>query len=68
VRRTIPDRTAQVEPELRRWLDAISDGHDTPAALARVGLDPGEGLQALSALELSGHIRRGPGGRFAVVP
>jgi DNA processing protein len=68
VRGAVRDRAADLDPDLRGWLDAISDGHDTPAALARLGLDPGEGLQALSALELSGHIRREPGGRFAVVP
>jgi DNA processing protein len=62
------DRRAEVEPELRRWLAAIADGHDTPAALARVGLAPEDGLQVLSALELTGHIRREAGGRFAVVP
>lgn len=62
------DVRAPLEPELRRWLDAIADGHDTPAALARVGLPPEEGLQVLSALELTGHIRREAGGRFAVMP
>jgi DNA processing protein len=62
------DQRGQLEPDLRRWLGAIADGHDTPAALARVGLAPEESLRVLSALELTGHIRREPGGRFAVVP
>jgi DNA processing protein len=61
-------RYPALEPELRRWLTAIADGHDTPAALARLGLAPERALQVLSALELSGHIRRGAGGRFAVMP
>lgn len=56
------------EPELQCWLSAINDGHDTPAALARLGLSPERCLQVLSALELSGHIRRAAGGRFAVMP
>lgn len=56
------------EPGLKRWLQAIAEGHDTPAALARAGLAPEDSLQVLSALELSGHIRREAGGRFAVVP
>jgi DNA processing protein len=56
------------DPELGRWLTAIGEGHDTPAALVSLGLAPEESLQVLSALELSGHIRREPGGRFAVRP
>ena len=68
VRRAACGRADDLDPQLRRWLDVISDGHDTPAALARMGLAPDRGLQVLSALELSGHIRREPGGRFAVLP
>jgi DNA processing protein len=68
VRRANTDRRPEPEPALRRWLRAIADGHDTPAALARLGLDPDQSLQVLSALELSGHIRREVGGRFAVMP
>jgi DNA processing protein len=67
-RRARPDHRAELEPELRRWLMAIAEGHDTPAALSRVGLPPEESLQVLSTLELTGHIRREPGGRFAVMP
>lgn len=62
------DSRAEPDPHLTRWLTAIADGHDTPAALARVGLAPEESLQILSALELTGHIRREAGGRYAVVP
>lgn len=57
-----------LDPELDRWVRAIADGHDTPAALERQGLPPERCLQVLSALELSGHIRREAGGRFAVMP
>ena len=49
-------------------LRAIAEGQDTAAALSRAGIAPHRGLAALASLELSGYIRRGPGGRFAVVP
>ena len=49
-------------------LRAIAEGRDTAAALSRAGIAPAQGLVALASLELSGYIRRGPGGRFAVVP
>jgi DNA processing protein len=68
VRSASADERASLDPELGRWLRAIADGHDTPAALARQGLSPERGLQVLSTLELSGHIRREAGGRFAVMP
>jgi DNA processing protein len=67
VRSALSDDRASLDPELRRWLSAIADGHDTPAALARRGLPPEQSLQVLSALELSGHIRREAGGRFTVM-
>ena len=52
---------------MRKLLAAIADGHDTPAALARAGFAPDQGLRALATLELEGHVRRGAGGRFVVV-
>ncbi len=55
-------------PELEAVLTALGDGHDTAEALAIVGLGVGGGLAALSSLELAGYVRRGPGGRFMVVP
>ena len=61
-------RKAELAPELRELLDAIADGHDTAAALERAGFPAGTGLAALAELELSGHVRRVAGGRFAVVP
>ncbi len=57
-----------LDPELERLLRAIGCGHDTVAALARAGLDAGDGLAGLSALELAGYVRREPGGRYALVP
>jgi DNA processing protein len=49
-------------------LRAIAEGHDTAAALTRAGIDAGEGLAELASLELAGYTRRGPGGRFTVLP
>jgi DNA processing protein len=57
-----------------RVLEAIATGHDTAAALARaenraaLGMPGGELLTVLIELELAGHVRRGPGGRLAVIP
>ena len=68
VRSAAEDLRAELDPESRRWLEAIAAGHDTPTALERVGLSPEQGLEVLSALELAGYIRREPGGRFAVLP
>lgn len=68
VRQAAPDGRGDLDPELRWWLGEIAGGTDTPGALARAGLSPEKGLQVLSALEVAGYIRRGAGGRFAVVP
>jgi DNA processing protein len=54
--------------ELEGLLQAVADGHDTIAALARVGLPADQVLAALSALELTGYVRREAGGRYRVVP
>lgn len=67
--RSLPsDDRPELEPEQRALLRAIANGHDTPAALSRAGIGLEQGLAALATLELSGYIRREPGGRFAVVP
>jgi DNA processing protein len=58
----------QPPAELRPLLAAIAEGYDTAAALTRTGFSPTAGLAALSALELRGYVRRGPGGRFVVMP
>lgn len=47
--------------------DAIADGLDPPAAFAAAGLETGAGLATLAALEMAGHLRREPGGRFSIV-
>ena len=61
-------RARQPPAELRPLLAAIAEGHETPAALARAGFGPDQGLAALAALELGGFVRRGPGGRFSAIP
>ncbi len=66
--RAVPaEPKGELDPELARLLSAIADGHDTTAAIARSGIAAEQGLAALAALELGGHIRRGPGGRFTVI-
>ncbi|MGI8413291.1 MAG: DNA-processing protein DprA [Solirubrobacteraceae bacterium] len=54
--------------ELHVLLRAVADGHDTTGALARAGFPVEPSLAALAALELSGYVRRGPGGRWVVLP
>jgi DNA processing protein len=63
-----PQRRRQAPPDLRPLLDAIAEGCDTAAALARAGYGAERGLAGLAALELEGFVRRGAGGRFTVVP
>jgi DNA processing protein len=48
----------------QRTLEAIAAGADTPEALARAGYE----LGPLAELELEGWVRRGPGGRIALIP
>jgi DNA processing protein len=62
------DERPELGPEQRALLRAIASGQDTAAALSRAGVAPEQGLAELASLELAGYIRRGPGGRFAVVP
>ncbi len=56
-----------LSPRLQPVFDALADGCDPPRAFAQAGLDAEGGLAALAALELQGHIRRQPGGRFSIV-
>jgi DNA processing protein len=49
-------------------LDGLGDGADTAVAVAAAGFSAGDGLAALSWLELGGYVRRAPGGRYTVVP
>jgi DNA processing protein len=57
-------------PPLRSVLVAVAHGRDTLAALAGApeGGDVRDTLAALTELELLGYLRRGPGGRYLVIP
>jgi DNA processing protein len=57
-----------VQPALQKLFDALADGLDPPQAFQEVGLGAEEGMAGLAALELAGHIRRQPGGRFLILP
>jgi DNA processing protein len=61
------DRFAGLDDSLRRVLDAVAAGCDTAAGLAATPAETGAAMIALSRLELLGHLRRGPGGRYQVV-
>ncbi len=64
--RPMPHRPL-LSPRLQPMFNALADGYDPPRAFAEAGLDAEAGLAALAALELDGHIRREPGGRFSIV-
>lgn len=66
---------AGLEPRLCAVLEAVASGLDTPSRVA--GEPPPDGGSAeqvrraslaLTELELLGHLRRGPGGHYVVVP
>jgi DNA processing protein len=54
--------------ELRAALEAAADGDDSVARLCARGFAADAALAALAELELLGYVRRGAGGRYAVVP
>jgi DNA processing protein len=56
------------DPSLIPLFEALADGYDLPDAFAEAGLEAGDGLAALAALEMSGRVRRHAGGRYTVVP
>jgi DNA processing protein len=53
-----------VAPRLRTVLAAIREGRDTLPALTAGEIPVERAMVALSELELSGHVRRAPGGRY----
>jgi DNA processing protein len=55
-------------PLLASLLDSLREERTADEAIARAGLAAGEGLAALSSLELGGYIRREAGGRFTMLP
>jgi DNA processing protein len=65
--RALPTRTsttAGLEPRLRRVLEQVGAGRDTPAQLTAGSEAPAEMLLALSELELMGLLTRGDGDRY----
>jgi DNA processing protein len=68
VRRAVADARPELDAEQLALLETVASGRDTIEGLARDGLEPDRVLTALASLELDGYVRRGPGGRFAVVP
>ena len=58
----------RLAPDAEALLDALSAGHETWAALAQAGIETEPGLALLASLELTGLIRREPGGSYAVRP
>lgn len=55
-------------PALAELLDAVAEGSDTVAALARTPADADAALLGLAELEGHGLVRRAGGGRYMVVP
>jgi DNA processing protein len=55
-------------PRLLDLLREVGDGRDTLAALTRSPGDVHPTLAGLTELELLGHLRRVPGGRYVVIP
>jgi predicted Rossmann fold nucleotide-binding protein DprA/Smf involved in DNA uptake len=68
VRQAASERRAPIEPAASSLLRALAAGEDTAAALDQAGLAAEDGLAVLAELELGGHLRRGPGGRWLVMP
>ncbi len=56
------------DPQLLVLFDALADGYEPGEAFTEAGLGAERGLAALAALEMSGCVRRGAGGRYTIVP
>jgi DNA processing protein len=67
-RTALTDHRPELTDETREVFGAVVAGSDTAEALAAAEIAPGRALAALAWLELSGYVRRQPGGRFAVIP
>jgi DNA processing protein len=67
-RQTPPDERPPLNGMQAHLIAALADGQALAAALASSGIDADRGLAAVAELELAGWVRRGPGGRFTVVP
>jgi DNA processing protein len=67
-RSIVVDRRPEPTNRQALLLRAIANGLDSPGALAGANLADSEWLAELAGLELTGRVRRGPGGRLSVVP
>ena len=67
VRTAVDPAVATLSAQARAVLDAIGSGADTPAELSRATVAGGQLLAVLAELELSGCVRRGAGGRYAII-
>lgn len=67
-RHVLADERAALGADQAAVVAAVTAGLDTPGALLRAGIGGPSCLAQLAALELSGRLRRGPGGRFTVIP
>ena len=68
VRRACTDARPELGNGHAALLAAVANGRDTIEGLARDGFEAEGLLTALASLELDGYLRRGPGGRFTVIP
>jgi DNA processing protein len=56
------------DPALVPLFEALAEGYAPELAFAEASLDAEQGLAALAALEMRGHVRRLAGGRYCIVP
>jgi DNA processing protein len=59
-----PARERRLAPRLRRTLERVAGGLDTPERLSGAGMDLADALLALAELELLGVLVRGENGRY----
>lgn len=68
VRAAVTEERPALADDAREVLRALAAGTDSADALTAAGVASGRTLPTLAWLELSGYIRREPGGKFAVIP
>ncbi len=66
-RSVVVDARSRPTSDQSAVLEAVAEGIDTVAGLVGAGVAGGQCLQQVAALELSGHLRRGPGGVLSVI-
>jgi len=68
LRALAPAPRRALPPELCAVLEAVGEGDDSVPRLCARGFAADTALAAFAELELLGYVRRGAGGRYAVVP